>query len=488
MSFDAVYHVTRALRMLLHNELVTVSASAVVTLNPPGETLPAASGVNLYLYRVQESPFTKNLSWPGDRKTAASDQPALGLQLFYLLTPLGTKPDEGSFQLGDDAHTMLGVAMSTLHENPILNHVHIPATAASPGFDADAILPDFLLDSYEQIKVVLTPAGLEELSKIWATINQPYRLSVAYEVSLVELTPTAPPLASGGIVTRAPTVNVIEWQAAQLTSLAPPRGALVHIDGAGRLIGNSIVINGSGLTLPGQPPVVTVGGQSVTVSAQTLLPDETLTATLPANLDAGPEEDVVVSLSGRRSRPLTFSVDPWLSSVTPIRTALDPAAPNDLTLVLRGSGFTTSPAAVRLQSAAGVTTVTTFAAGATDTAVTVALPTDLSNGSYQVRLVLDDTASSATNSHTTEVMPLIASSGAAVQTVGGHNVHQLSINGARLNGADLRLVIDGIVFRAGANANAEQLVFTLGKLLDQGTHALRVVVDGHASRHVAFEI
>jgi hypothetical protein len=76
--------------MLLHNELVKVSASAVVTLLPPGDSLPTASGVNLYLYRVLESPFTKNQPWPGDRTTPASNLPALGLQLFYLLTPLGT--------------------------------------------------------------------------------------------------------------------------------------------------------------------------------------------------------------------------------------------------------------------------------------------------------------------------------------------------------------------------------------------------------------
>src|ERR1700754_4367241 len=172
MSFTAVYNVTRALRMLLHNELVKVSASAVVTLLPPGDSLPTASGVNLYLYRVLESPFTKNQPWPGDRTTPASNLPALGLQLFYLLTPLGTRPDDNSFQLGDDAHTMLGSAMIALHENPILNNVHIPPLGSSPGFDADTVLPAFLLNSYEQIKITLAPIGIDELSKIWATINQ----------------------------------------------------------------------------------------------------------------------------------------------------------------------------------------------------------------------------------------------------------------------------------------------------------------------------
>ena len=94
MSYAAINDVTRGIRMLLHSQLVRVSSSAVVSLLPPGDALPQVSGVNLYLYRVTESPFTKNRPWPGDRTTRASDRPALGLQLHYLLTPLGAPPTD----------------------------------------------------------------------------------------------------------------------------------------------------------------------------------------------------------------------------------------------------------------------------------------------------------------------------------------------------------------------------------------------------------
>src|SRR5438105_855581 len=100
MSYDAVFQVTRALRMLLHSQLTQVSASAVVTLLPPGEPLPDSSGVNLYLYRVLESPSTRNEPWRGDRITPPSPRPALGLQFFYLLTPLGIRPEESNFTQG----------------------------------------------------------------------------------------------------------------------------------------------------------------------------------------------------------------------------------------------------------------------------------------------------------------------------------------------------------------------------------------------------
>jgi len=487
MSFAAVYNVTRALRMLLHNELVKVSSSAVVTLLPPGDQLPETSGVNVYLYRVLESPFSKNRSWPGDKKTAPSDRPALGLQLFYLMTPLAKKPDENSFELGDDSHTMLGAAMLTLQQNPILNDVHIPPTGSSPGFDADVVLPAFLRNSYEKVKFILAPVGLEELSKIWATINQPYRLSVAYEASVVELTPTTPPPVDAGIViTTRPTI--IAWQAAKLQSLVPASGSLVHIV-AGKVTANQLVINGSGLTILGQTSIVTVADESVPIVASTPQPDESLTVTLPSNPNAGPIADVNILLAGKSSSPLSFNIIPWLSFVTPIRTALDPGSPADLTLQLSGIGFTTTPASVRLERSTGTNTVTAFGAGGTDTQAKITIPTGLVNGLYQVRLVLADGASSATNSRTLQVIPLVSTPVAvAVVVVNAQNVHRLTINGKRLDGADVRIAIDNLEYQTGTNANANQLVYTLGKLLDAGSHTLSVNVDGQASRTVQFAI
>ncbi len=488
MSSTAVYNVTRALRMLLHNELVKVSSSAVVTLLPPGDQLPVASGVNLYLYRVLESPFSKNQPWPGDRTTAASNQPALGLQLFYLLTPLGTRPDNNSFQLGDDAHTMLGTAMIALHENPILNNVHIPPVGPSPGFDSDTVLPAFLLNSYEKIKIILAPVGLEELSKIWATINQPYRLSVAYEISLVELTPTPPPPVNAGIVIKTNPV-IIAWQAAQLAALAPSSGALVHIGGGGSIVANQLVIRGSGLTMPGQDSVVMVGGQVVSILASTPVPNESLTVALPSNLDAGPQVDVSVLLAGRTSIPLQLNVTPWISFITPIRTALDSASPTDLSVTLHGIGFTNTPASVRFDGPAGTTSIGAFMAGGNDHQAKVAVPAGLPNGIYQVRLVLGDVPHSATNARSLQVIPLVATPiGVANVVVAGKHVHRLTLNGKRLKGADVRLTIDDIVYQTGANANDAQLIFTLGKLLDPGTHTVSANVDGQSSRTIQFGV
>jgi hypothetical protein len=468
-----------------------------VSLLPPGDALPSGLGVNLFLYRIIESPFTKNRNWPGDRTTPPSTQPPLGLQLSYLLTPFAPTPDP-SAAAGDDAHTMLGSAMLVLHENAILNTVHIP------GFDADTVLPLYLLNSYEQIKITLAATSLEDLSKIWATINQPYRLSVAYEVSLLELRPTLPTPVNGAKVSST-NLQVLALEAPHLEGLTPQSGSLVHVAGGGSnaIVSNLLTITGSGLSAPYQNPTVQVAGRIATVNTTPVPADTALTVILPADLPAGPSADVQVTLNGKTSTSLTLNVTPWLNSVTPMRTALlSTASPPASTLLLQGTGFTTAPKAVRFDGPGGTITVSAFAGPATDNAVTVILPPNstngaaggLSNGIYRVRLVLSDLNTSASNSRTLQVIPEIDSAAAlAVPAPGGvpsgNPVHQITVNGARLNGADVRLLIDGTSYTGGdptqpnpnASANPVQLVRTLGRLLISGTHAVAVNVDGSSS-------
>jgi hypothetical protein len=488
MSYDAVNSVTKALRVLLQRQLNRVLPNAIVSLLPPGDALAQQSGVNLYLYRVSESPSTRNEPWRGDRSTPPSAWPPLGLQLFYLLTPLGTKPDDAGVT-GDDAHTMLGAAMLLLHENPVLNDIHIS------GFDADAELPGNLLDSYEQVKVTLLPTTVDDLSKIWSTINQPYRLSVAYEVSIVELTPTTAAVQVGGAGSFQ--IGLTAGDAPRLSNLSPASGALAAVAADGTLHANALVIHGFGFSAPiaGRPPDVLVGGRTVTPAATPAPTDQALTVGLPTDLDAGPQADVRVAQMRRTSLPLSFTVSPWLAAVRPIRTALDPARGDaDMKPVLTGSGFTTSPQAVRLDGPAGTVNLTTFAAGGSDTRVTVTLPATLANGLYQARVVRGD--GGASNPRPLEVVPRVDSPIAvAVVAVTGKNVHQLTINGARLGGKNIRVTIAAATYQVAPDpsnptvgSNPAQLVVTLGRLLAPGSHTVVVTVDGHAARGVALEV
>src|SRR5262249_6960346 len=155
-------------------------------------------------------------------------------------------------------------------------------------------------------------------------------------------------------------VNVFLWQAPRLEANTPSTGALAHVAG-NALVANTLTINGSGMSSPGQTPTVLVGGQLVSINTVPAPTDSTLTVTLPVSLDAGHNQDVEVAINGKSGAALTFTVSPWLSSLMPIRTALDsqpgPPAP---TLILTGNGFTTSPQGVRLDGPGGTTNVTTF--------------------------------------------------------------------------------------------------------------------------------
>lgn len=480
-SNTAIKDVTRGLQMLLLSQLSAVSSTAQVSLLPPGEPMPSGLGVNFYLYRVTESPFTKNQPWPGDKKTPPSNAPALGLDLFYLLTPFAPAP-EPSATIGDDAHTVLGAAMLAFHQYPILNDVHIK------GFDADTVLPQGLLNSFEQIKIRLSITSLEELSKIWATINQPYRLSVAYEVSLIELTPALPPAVSGGVVLST-GLSVFLWQVPRIETLSPATGALARAAG-NKLIANTLTINGSGLSSASQTPTAMIGGRIASIATAPIPTDNSIVVTLPDSLDAGPHEDVEVAINGKSSSALTFTVSPWLSFMTPIRTALAPQTglPTP-TLVLNGIGFTSTAQEVRFDGPSGTMSVTNFVGSVTATKAVVTIPSSLQNGLYQVRIVLAAPDSNVSNARTLEVIPLLTSPiGVVVTTVSGNQVHQLTLNGARLNGTDIRVVIDGVGYQAGTNKNTAQLVLALGRLLDSGQHIVAVIVDGSSSHDVALEV
>ena len=473
MSYTSVHDVTKALQRLIHSQIKIASANAVVTLLPPGEELPDALGVNLYLYRVLENPATRNEPWRGDRNgSPPTDSPALGLQLYYLLTPLGSKPEDTSLD-GDTAHTMLGLAMLALHEHPVLNDTHVV------DFDADIELPASIRNSFEKVKVYLVPTDLDELSKIWSTINKPYRLSAVYEVSLVELTPTAPPPGGGGIVTFT-GVEVRTLDPPHLTELIPAGGPLGRIV-AGALVPSQIEIRGSGFQFPGVAPSVRVGGRPAAVRPAPAPTDTSLTVTLPTETDGGPVTDVTVTRAGRTGAALPFAVRPWLTEIGPVRTSLETGAPNRR-LVLRGSGLATA-ASVRYDGPGGPVTITTFNPGGSDTERSTTIPASLLNGNHQVRLVLAD--DSASNPRVLVVVPRIDGVSATV-TAALPPVHELTIDGARLAGADVRLVIDDVIHAVGQNATATQLVHTLGRQLEAGLHDVSIVVDGVRSR--SFEL
>jgi len=178
MGYGSINDVTVALAKLIESRIQQVDPSAVVTLLGPPNALPDLAGVNLYLYRVSPEVHGRNEPMrvqPGGAPAAGA---VLGLHLSYLLTPLraaGTLRADG----GDPAQTLLGLAMLALLENPVLPVPERTRVAGDPEFGAP-------MGSTQSVTVMLSPADDEH----FAVHDVFRRLSVSYDVSVVQLTAT----------------------------------------------------------------------------------------------------------------------------------------------------------------------------------------------------------------------------------------------------------------------------------------------------------
>ena len=83
---------------------------------------------------------------------------------------------------------------------------------------------------------MLVPIEVEEINRLWGTVGDPYRLSVQYEVSVVQIDPS--PATRRTIPRRVERIGVPEIRApyepprlASATPLTGPPGTTLRIDG-----------------------------------------------------------------------------------------------------------------------------------------------------------------------------------------------------------------------------------------------------------------
>lgn len=175
----AIASVTAVLKDLLENALTndgissTVGDPVTVTARAPDRIKTGqeeSAQLNLFLYHVAPNPGWRNVGLPsrdgrGQRLTNAP----LPLDLYYLLTAYG----KNDF----DVEAVLGYAMQTLHETPVLTRDAIRNVATAPASD--------LADQVELVKLSPQPLSTEELSKLWSAFQANYRPSAAYHASVV---------------------------------------------------------------------------------------------------------------------------------------------------------------------------------------------------------------------------------------------------------------------------------------------------------------
>jgi hypothetical protein len=166
-DYSVIWDVSETLRVRLS------AALAVMQLGPPDvevHDLVAAPAnqpeLTLFLYEIVEDGSVKNRPHlrTGVPPNVIVRKPPLALKLKYLVTPWTTSRQ--------DDQEMLGRVMQVLYDGAVLT---------GPQLQGD------LANTSTSLKVSLAPLTLEERTRIWHAIQHPYRLSVNYEVRVVNL-------------------------------------------------------------------------------------------------------------------------------------------------------------------------------------------------------------------------------------------------------------------------------------------------------------
>jgi hypothetical protein len=177
----AISAVTRTLRQIVEaavKEDVPAGAPAdvkpttevhVTTLPPDKARDTTGNQVNLFLYLTALSPAWRNQDVPRQARPGDESHPPLALNLYYLLTAYAQDNNELISQF------LLGRAMRALHDNALL----------LPGDISNALAASDLHDQIERVRTTPQSLSLEEMSKLWMTFQTQYRISAAYEVSVV---------------------------------------------------------------------------------------------------------------------------------------------------------------------------------------------------------------------------------------------------------------------------------------------------------------
>lgn len=252
----AIGMVSMSLRNLLVGEMDLDPAVSVTILAPdePGGN----RRINLFLYKVEENPFLKNQDWmlkPTDSNRLMP--PPLSLYLYYLMTSYAQNDDQTG---NSTAHEIMGEAMRVFYENPIVPEDYLEAG---------------LQEAREELRIVSNMLDPEELSRIWSTFSQPYRLSVLYQVSTVQLDPSSQ--SEKPLPKRVRKIGAPRLEA----PFRPP--VVLDITPVSGTAGTAVTFTGQNLA--GWSANVTVGEQSV-LQAQALTED-TFTASIPAGLQPG---------------------------------------------------------------------------------------------------------------------------------------------------------------------------------------------------------
>ena len=147
-----------------------------------GNISTSPARMTIFLFEVVEDPTLRNR--PPNRSVLQPEtitRPSIPLILRYLLTPWSGD------RLTD--HRIMGRALQVLYDDAILSGTQLQGGLAGTS---------------EAIKLKLAPLTLEERTRVWHAVQRPYRLSVTYDVRVINIDSNAvdqrPPIRSRNLI------------------------------------------------------------------------------------------------------------------------------------------------------------------------------------------------------------------------------------------------------------------------------------------------
>jgi hypothetical protein len=166
-------------RFLADNGLSTLfggGGTMQVSLQSPPQMIEAnVQGLSVWMYRVLRD--EDRLNAPDRRlRLDRSSPPPLPLRVHYLMTPVASDTTSAG---RETEQVILGRLLQAFNDHPALR-----------GTD----LQDDFVGTDTVLNVRLEPLGLQEVYDIWDALEGSYRLSVSYEVSVVNIDPAVEPM------------------------------------------------------------------------------------------------------------------------------------------------------------------------------------------------------------------------------------------------------------------------------------------------------
>lgn len=167
-EFTVVGDVGETLKKVLEDDPWTgIAPKPEVTFKSPKEIKDdggSTNKVSLFLYQIHENPHLRNEE-PLRIDDSHLRTPPQVLDLLYLVTPYSDDKTQEKY--------ILGKVMQIFYDNAVLSGTALQGELAG---------------SDEEIKLLLNPISLDDLTKIWSAFQDvAYRLSVAYLVTPVRI-------------------------------------------------------------------------------------------------------------------------------------------------------------------------------------------------------------------------------------------------------------------------------------------------------------